>query len=195
MKLTIPFLICSLAFPGLLAAGDSHLFTSRDGTKTFRAELTGYDTLDKAVTVRRPNGHIQRFQAALLSEKDQEYVRERGPLLAAMACLEISCDMDRGKSKKSREGQWEHKQTPYNYTISLKNTRNNYLDDVSVDYVIFCERNPKGSGTPTIEKIKGSKEVGMLLPVSTEDVATEKVVQNEWTDNPPIPRSGGGGGG
>ena len=195
MKLTIPFLICSLALLGPLAAGDSHAFTSRDGAKSFQAELTGYDIFSKMVTVRRPNGRVQRFKVALLSEKDQEYVRSKGPALAAMACLRISCDMDREKSEKSRKGNWERKQTPCSYTISLENTRNNYFDDVSIDYVIFCERNPKSGGGPTIEKTEGSKKIGMLLPVNTEHVTTEKVVLNSWTDNPPIPSGGSGGGG
>jgi len=179
---------------GPLSAGDSHTFTSRDGSKTFQAELDGYDSFNKLVTVRRPNGRVQRFKISLLSEKDQEYVQSAGPKLSAKAGLRISSDMNRGASTKSREGNWEHKKIPCDYTIAISNTRNEYIDDVTVDYTIFVERNPKKGGGPSIDTIKGSKAIGMLLRNYTEHITTTEVVLHEWRDNPPLPVGGGGGG-
>jgi len=164
---------------GPLSAEDSRTFTSRDGSKTFQAELTGYSTFNKMVTVRQANGRLLRFNINLLSEKDREYVESNGPKLT---------------SKKSMSGSWEHKEIPCHYTIAINNSRNELIDDAAVDYTIFVERNPKKGGS-SVETIHGSSDIGMILRNYTEHVTTSTVMLHEWRDNPPLPVGGGGGGG
>jgi hypothetical protein len=191
MKATLPLLICASMLAGPLSAEDSRTFTNRDGSKTFQAELTGYNSFNKMVTVRQANGRLLRFNISLLSEKDREYVEINGPKLTAKAGLRISCDMDRGASKKSMSGSWEHKEIPCHYTIAINNSRNELIEDAAVDYTIFVERNPKKGGS-SVETIQGSSTIGMILRNYTEHVTTSTVVLHEWRDNPPLPVGGGG---
>lgn len=51
-------------------------FRSADGKKTFVGVLTGYDMATGMVSVRKSDRRIMKFKIEMLSEEDQEYVRE-----------------------------------------------------------------------------------------------------------------------
>jgi hypothetical protein len=58
------------------ATPEKRIFHSADGKKSFRAVLTQYDQETGMVSVRKSNGRTTKFKIELLSEEDQDYVKE-----------------------------------------------------------------------------------------------------------------------
>ena len=160
-----------------------------------KGRLLEFGALNETVVVRRADGRVVKFKIGLLSEEDQDYVRSRGPLLTAAKGLSVSADLDRMKSAKTQKGRWTQITTPYSYQIELENSLDKVIEGASIEYVIFCERNRKDSTKPAIERIEGSTEISMILAQDEENVTTTEIVLEEWSDNPPIPSGGRGGGG
>ncbi|MCF7733372.1 MAG: sialate O-acetylesterase [Akkermansiaceae bacterium] len=66
------------ATPKPAAPAPAHLFRNTDGSKTFKAQLQGYDPKTNRVTVRRENGNVSSFDLKLLHPDDQEFVTSSG---------------------------------------------------------------------------------------------------------------------
>ena len=191
-RLTVSLALVALSV-GSVLAGEFHKFTSADGSKSFNGVLLGYHQAAKAVTVRHQRGKVMTFKIFFLSKEDQEYVKEKAPMLAAAEGLSIDTDMNRKKAGEANAGQWICEKTDYSYDVSIDNRLPSDLGEVDFEYSIFVERDRRDA-EKTTEVITGSHSVSSFLGSGSESFTTSTVTLENWSDNPPIPSGGGGGG-
>ncbi len=143
-------------------------FQNADETKSFYAELTGYDEKTKRVTVRNKAGRKQSFSIEILSEDDRTYVKENAKRLAVGESISISLRKFQDKSEKQLEPRIENRVAPSGYTISLNNRSKSSFTNLTLNYTLYYtvqdylspERTPKQvSGTLTCEEITSRETV------------------------------------
>lgn len=130
------FIIGCLCFCVTTLSAELHNFKSADGSKTFSAELIGYDPKTKMVTVILQR-NTQNFSIDLLSEDDQKYVIEKGKQLAAIKNILITTKKFRGNSEKKTSGRVEDRVAPSGYVISLNNRSAYDFKNLEVRYTIY----------------------------------------------------------
>lgn len=126
-----------LAFAHLSASAELRRFQSKDKTKSFFAELTGYDAKTKRVTVRMKNRRLSTFPIDILSEGDQEYVVANGRRLAIGNDIRLSLRKFQDKSVKKLRPRITDRVYPSGYTISLSNRAKRSFKDISIRYTLY----------------------------------------------------------
>lgn len=101
MKKTIQLLIAaSLISTGALQA---RIWTSSDGAKTFNGDLKSYDEATGKVTVYKGLKQVS-FDAAMLSEADQKWLKENKPEEKAVSSSTSTADAGKIGKKLQVEG-------------------------------------------------------------------------------------------
>lgn len=190
-RLTI-FLLATVLATGVGLAEDLHKFTSADGAKSFLGTLMDVNGKSQTVKVRHQQGKIMSFKMSLLSTADQDYIKERAPILAAGQGLQVDTDMNRKSGTKKAAGTWLCEKNHYSFDVSIENTRPEAIDSVECDYSIFIERERRDVENQT-EVITGTHTISSFLGQSDEFFTTSEATLENWSDNPPIPSGGGGG--
>ncbi len=187
-------LLLLACLPLTSAFGEVRTYTSKDGQKTFRGELIGYDAATKKAKMRLPRGKIMEFQVTLLSKEDQKHVETQAPILQAQKSLSVETKhySKRTGKNKPAQGQWHFEKYDHNYIITIENSRDEMLKDVEVEYTFFIERNRREYQNK-IEKVTGSGSIDLVLANGTETVTTKSANLELWSDNPVMPTGGGGG--
>ena len=193
MKRLSIWLLAAAFATGIGSAEELRKFTSADGSRTFLGTLMGVNSKAQTVKVRHKQGKIMTFKMSLLSPSDQEYVKERAAILAAGEDLRIDTDMNRKSGTKSEQGTWLCEKNHYSYDIAIENTGDETISEVDFEYSIFIERERRNVDK-TVEIVTGSHSVSSFLGRSDEFFSTSEVTLENWSDNPPIPSGGGGGG-
>lgn len=192
MKLLPILLVVCLPITSLF--GEMRTYHSKDGKKTFRGELIGYDASSKKVKMRMSRGKVIEFASSVLSEEDQEYVSAQGPVIKAQKSLSVETKHASKRTAKNKpaQGQWHFEKYDHNYTITLENSRDNNLKDVEVEYEFYIERNRR-EYQGKIEKISGSTTIDLVVANAKESITTKSANLESWSDNPVMPSGGGGG--
>ncbi|MCP5534957.1 MAG: hypothetical protein H7A51_01850 [Akkermansiaceae bacterium] len=157
-------------------------FQNADETKSFFAELTGYDTKTKQVSVRLKNGRRSTFSIDILSEDDKKYVTVNGPRLAIGNDIRVTLKDFKEKSKKVLEPRIENRVYPSGYTISLSNRAKETHTDITINYTLYYgvqdylkpERTrQEKSGSLSCEKI--ASQATVTLKTETVDIVSGKL--------------------
>lgn len=135
-KLLTLSLIAGLMFP---VSAEMRRFQNADQTKSFYAELTGFDAKTNRVTVRTKMGRSKTFMIEILSEEDQKYVKENGKRLAVGNGINLSLKKFQEKSVKQLETRTVNRVAPSGYTISLKNRTKNEFSELTLNYTLYYE--------------------------------------------------------
>ncbi|MDB4730122.1 hypothetical protein OAF58_01415 [bacterium] len=161
---------------GGFAQAELHKFTSKDGSKSFEAELTHYVPNQKLVEVRRESGKVMKFKMAVLSEDDQKYVMKRAPVLKVAKDLKVSAKIQIGKKKVVKAKPTKRTTIPKSYRVTFRNTSNLKMEDLEVEYELHWVRD-NGSGRKGEEKVvaKGSTLVSAVFPRQDLSFNTEAV--------------------
>ena len=177
-----------------LASGEMRTYTSADGKKSFRGELLSYEEKSSKVQVRTSKGRVVTFSEKLLSEEDREFIKSQGPVLQARKSLSVKSKHASKRTAKNKppEGEWCYEKYDHWYQISVGNSRQKLMKDVEVHYTFFVERNRR-EYEGKIEVIEGSATIDLILANSEEQITTKKVNLELWSDNPVMPKGGGGG--
>ena len=192
MKRIATILLCAVFGCGTGLADELHRFTSADGSKSFRGTLMEFDSNSNSVKVLHQQGKVMSFKMSLLSGKDQEYIKERAPILAAVKGLRIDTDMNRKTGTTRAAGDWLCETALYSYDVMLENTLTEAIEGVEFEYSIFIERERRNVENRT-EVVSGSHSISTFLGYGDENFTTTEVTLENWSDNPPIPSGGGGG--
>ncbi|MFT6182459.1 MAG: hypothetical protein ACJAQT_001250 [Akkermansiaceae bacterium] len=191
----IPAIIMVALLPITTLLGEMRTYHSKDGSKTFKGELISYDSSSKKVKMRTSRGKVMEFTTSVLSEKDQEYIAEQGPVLTAQKSLSVDTKHASKRTAKNKpaQGQWYCEKYDHNYTVVLENSRDEHLKEVEVEYSFYVERNRR-EYQGKIEKISGTTTIDLVLANAKESITTKSANLELWSDNPIMPSSGGGGG-
>jgi len=166
----------------LTAIAEMRRFQKADETKSFYAELTGYDTSTQIVTVRLKAGRTQSFKIDILSKDDQAYIKENGKRLGVGNNINITLRRFQGKSEKKVEPLIVNRVSPSGYTITLNNRSKSQYTDITVNYTLYYavqdylspERTPKEqTGTLQCKKIMSKDTV--YLKTDTVDIVSGKL--------------------
>lgn len=174
-----------LALPA--SALEKRVFTSADGTKTFEGVLNDYNAKAQTVKITKKGARILNVKMSLLSEKDQEYIREKGPALAAAKAIRIDLDVYKDKPTTTRGSSTRTVTTPAGYEIELRNWTKNDVEDVEVRYTIFHRKGAE-NGPGSIAQTKGSMFVSTVFANTQETNRTDPINLTRYTRQ----KSGGG---
>ena len=172
----------SLAAPAL----EKREFWNADKTKSFQATLVDYATKTKTVTVRKPGGREINFKIDTLSEEDQEYIKEKAPILAAARGITTSISDFTGDKTHSKGKTIRLTTTQAGYNITLTN-RSQKIENITVRYTIFYKKD-KEKGASDIVKKQGSYDISTLFRNEQDTRQTETVSLERYIRKP----SGGG---
>jgi hypothetical protein len=157
-------------------------FQNAEETKSFFAELTGYDAQTKRVTVRLKTGRTKVFTIDILSEDDKKYVLANGKRLAIGNDIRVSVDDYKEKTKKAYEPLIENRVYPSGYSITLSNRAKKTHTDITINYTLYYavqgyvkpeRKREEKSGTLTCEKITAQGTV--TLKTETVDIISGKL--------------------
>lgn len=112
-------------------------FQNAEQTKSFYAELTGYDAKTKRVTVKLKNGRAQSFSIDILSEDDKKYILENGKRLAVGNDIRVSMKDFNDKYKKVHKPRTEDRVYPSGYTITLSNRAKQIFENITLNYTLY----------------------------------------------------------
>ena len=173
MKRTILalFTIAALAAPAL--ALEKRTFTSADGSKTFEGRLMDFDAKSSTVVVRKGMRNM-KFNLALLSEKDREYVKENGNALAAANAIRLDFDLWKGKPDTNKTDSERTTTTPAGYDIEVRNWTKKNIENVEIQYTIFHRKDAE-NGPGSISQTEGSFFVSTLFAGQDRPSKTDPV--------------------
>lgn len=191
------------------ASAEMRRFQNADETKSFYAELIGYDQANKRVTIRLKTGRKQTFTLEILSKDDQKYIQENGNRLAVGNDIRISLKRFQGKSEKKIAPRIVDRVAPSGYTITLDNRAKNDFSDITINYTLYYavqdylkpERTLKEkTGTLVCKKIMAKEKLtlitetveivsGKLEPVIT--YRTKKDANGQSYQEPHVDKPGG----
>lgn len=169
--------------------------SSNDKSKSFEAELTGYDPIKKMVSVTLKSGKAKRFSLALLSEEDQKYVRAHAVILAVGRDVDITFKEAQGDVTRTNKGLIRSRSTPTSYAITVYNRSDQIIKDLEVRYSFYyCVGSSSASGPRHSPKVqKGTLNYPKLFGKYNETRKTSEVViirESKKGVSPPV--SGGG---
>lgn len=175
--------ICTLLIITCLSvSAEIRRFQNKDKTKSFFAELTGYDTKTKRVTVRMKNGRTSTFLIDVLSKEDQEYVEANGKRLAIGNDIRLSLRKFQDKSKKKLEPRIVNRVYPSGYTVTLNNRSKKTYKGITINYTLYYgvqgylkpeRKQEEKAGTLTCEKITSQQTLS--LNTETVDIISGKL--------------------
>jgi len=150
-------------------------FQNADETKSFYAELVGFDEPNNRVTVKLKTGRKKTFLLELLSKDDQDYVKENGKRLAVGNDLRVSLKRFQGKSEKRLAPRIVDRVAPCGYTISLNNRANNEFSDITINYTLYYAVQDYLKPERTLQEKSGTLECKKILSRATHALLTETV--------------------
>ncbi|BDS06202.1 hypothetical protein NT6N_12420 [Oceaniferula spumae] len=122
-----------------VSQAEQRRFQNKEETKSFFAELNGYDAKTKIVTVRMSNGRQQRFPIDILSDDDQKYVLENARRLAIGNEIRVTLRKFQDKSKKELKERIVDRVSPSGYEVSLNNRAKRTFKDIKLNYTLYYE--------------------------------------------------------
>ncbi len=177
-----PLTLAVMALLCLNINAELRRFQNADETKSFFAELTGYDAQTKRVSVRLKNGRTQVFTIDLLSEDSKKYVLANGKRLAIGNDIRVSINDFKEKTKKAYEPLIENRVYPSGYKISLSNRAKKTHTNITINYTLYYavqgyvkpgRKREEKTGTLTCEKITAQGTV--TLKTETVDIISGKL--------------------
>jgi len=177
-----PLTLAVMALLCLNISAELRRFQDAAETKSFFAELTGYDAQTKRVSVRLKNGRTKVFSIDLLSEDDKTYVLANGKRLAIGNDIRVSLNDFKEKTKKAYEPLIENRIYPSGYTISLSNRAKKTHTNITINYTLYYavqgyvkpeRKREEKTGTLTCEKVTAQGTV--TLKTETVDIITGKL--------------------
>ena len=139
--LPVLFLAVAVLSSGQARAGEIEIreFVSKDGEKSFWGTLTNYDPDAGMVTVVRDRKSI-KFSEDLLSEEDQEWVKEQYEFMKVRSNVKIRVNSKHGSRKVAKtSGQKSISSSKY-FDIQITNSGDS-VSDLRVEYEIHVSRN------------------------------------------------------
>lgn len=167
-------------------------FTSPDG-RTLQAEIVSFNGKLGKVTLKLANGRIRRVEPSRFVEEDQKYIKEWASLdgFRNKTFFKISCSKDMvekwkdniegrvsyggGSSEKATVGEMKFEK--YAYNLLLENRNDVPLENIEVEYCIFCKQKGKGqweSGTDWFQKENKGTLAIKKLPAKSKKTLTTK---------------------
>lgn len=179
--------------PFSMVSAEMRTYHSKDGKKTFRGDLYGYEAKTKIVEMRMGRGKIMKFPLGVLSEEDQKYVLKQAPVLLAKKSIRVETKHQSKRTAKNKPnpGQWHFEKYDHSYEVTVQNFRDKHLDQVDVEYVFYIERNRR-EYQGRIDKVSGSETLKLLVANTKETITTKTANLELWSDNPILPGGGGG---
>lgn len=172
LKLLALFLLLCL---NLTVTAEMRRFQNADETKSFYAELTGYDTSTEIVTVRLKAGQTQSFKLNILSKDDQTYIKENGNRLGVGSNIRITLKRFQGKSEKKLEPRTVNRVSPSGYTITLYNRSKSRYSDITINYTLYYAVQDYVSPKRTHKEEKGTLECKKIMSKETVYLKTDTV--------------------
>ena len=202
-----------LALFALRAGAELREFRLPDG-RSIQAEIMSYNgKLDKVV-LRLENKSIKKVKPGIFVKEDQEYIHEWAKLdgFRNKAFFKISCQknlvekwkdeidekVSYGGGNTEKENIGELKFEKFAYKLLLENRNTVPLENVEVEYCIFCKEKGKGKWRKSTdwfsEATTGSITVEKLPAKKKKTVVTDPVVigRQEITGDVYNGRTGGG---
>lgn len=177
-----PLTLAVMALLCLNIDAELHRFQNADETKSFFAELTGYDAQTKRVSVRLKNGRTQVFTIDLLSDDGKKYVLANGKRLAIGNDIRVTIDDYKEKTKKAYKPLIENRVYPCGYTITLSNRAKKTHTNITINYTLYYavqgyvkpeRKREKKTGTLTCKKVTAQGTV--TLKTETVDIISGKL--------------------
>ena len=139
-------LLTALVLTALLSTGaraELRKFISADGEKSFWGELTNYDPKENKVFTKTKKGRTLAFSADLLSEEDQEWVKEQYEILKVGRFVRINARSRHGDREiKKSEGKKSINTSKY-FDIEIANASSEEVSDLTVEYEIHITQGGK----------------------------------------------------
>lgn len=174
------------------ASQEWRTFSSLDGTRTFKGQLTAFDTSSSTVTVLKSDRKRISFKLDVISEEDQEYVLENSSKLAPDLSLKIRFEELRDRQGTTRSSETRTTNHESGYTIYLNSYSPSLVKEAEVEYLMIY-RKDSVSGDSNDIVVKGT-DIVEIPPNSSASVETETVeLVNYYKAGQPIGSAGGGG--
>lgn len=186
----------SLFFIGLgimaHASQEWRTFSSSDGTRTFKGQLTAFDDSSSTVTVLKADRKRFSFKIDVISEADQEYVLENYSKLAPDLNLKIRFEESRDRKGTTRGVDSRTTNHESGYIIYLNSYSPTLVKEAEVEYLMIYRKDAVEEDSNDIV-VKGS-DIVEIPPNSSASVETETVdLVNYYKAGQPIGSTGGGG--
>ncbi|MCU0795961.1 MAG: hypothetical protein MUF31_08515 [Akkermansiaceae bacterium] len=172
LKAVASFLLCLIL--SIPARADLRRFQSADGTRDFTGELVGYDPKTEMVSVKM-QGRVASFKLSLLSEDDQEYVKEQGEVLALVNQIEITLTEYRGKPTKKEEDRIVDRIYPSGYEVRLSNRSRQTFENLEFTYTVYYGEQDYLKEERKTRELEGKMKCSLLAPLRTDTLQTEPV--------------------
>jgi hypothetical protein len=149
-------------------------FTSADGGRSFKGQLVAFDKGTETVTVMNAKRQRLSFKIDVISDEDQDYVKENADKLPPDAKLKISFDelFDRTYFQRGAENT-KTKTYDGGYTIHVNSYTPRLVSEAEVEYVMIY-RKDQVDGNHSDMIVRGSETV-VIPPNSSASVDTETV--------------------
>jgi len=174
MKRTLIILLGCAALVLPSAALEKRIFKNADESKSFEGVLTDYNVGKGMVTVRMTGTRSSSFKLSLLSEGDQEYVKENANALAASKALRLDFDLYKDKAVKEKTATQKTTTTPAGYEIAVRNWSDQDIEDIEINYTIFHRKDAE-NGLGSITQTQGSFHISTLFKKSEDPNKTDPV--------------------
>lgn len=189
MKTALIILFLGLGITGH-ADQEWRTFTSAEGGRTFKGQLTAFDEELDTVTVRNSNRQEVSFKMDLISKDDRDYVIENADKLPPDANLQIRFETLNERKDAKRGSDTRTKTYEGGYKISVNSYTPRTIKDVEVEYVMIY-RKDKVDGNYNDAVVKGSKTV-VVPSNSSVSIETETVDLVNYYKASKLVASGGG---
>lgn len=189
MKKILSLMIFGLAVTGH-ASQEWRTFTSADGGRTFKGQLTAFDSDSNTVTVLNSSMERISFKMDLVSEDDRDYVIENSSKLAPDFNLQIRFETSRERKDAKRGGDSRTTTHDGGYSIYVNSFTPQFIKEAEVEYVMIY-RKDKVSGGSTDEVLKGSESIA-LPSNSSATVQTDTVDLVNFYKAGKVSKTGGG---
>ncbi len=155
------------------ASQEWRTFSSVDGTRTFKGQLTAFDTSSSTVTVLKSDQKRITFKIDVISEEDQEYVLDNASKLAPDLNLRIRFEELRDRKGTTRGDESRTTNHEGGYTIYLNSFSPTLVKEAEVEYLMIYRKDAVTGDSNDIV-VKGS-DIVEIPPNSSASVETETV--------------------
>ncbi len=149
--------------------------------RSIRGKIMRYDAKKNVVTIQRDNRQQATIPLTMLSEKDQDYVRQWDFNKVFLSASSFKIEAKRKKMKDGDGGYSGYnsakKVENYGYEVTLQNRSTSTLENLELEYCIYYEQEEyKRGGEARKEGVRyGKLDVGTLLPKSERELVTKPV--------------------
>lgn len=159
----------------LEASAEMRRFQNAEQTKSFYAELVGFDKKTKRVRVRMKNGKKQVFAIELLSEEDQKYISENADRLAVGNEMRVSMRKYQDRSVKKTAERIVDRVAPCGYNITLNNGAKTPFTNITINYTLYYAVQDYLNPKRELKEKKGTLICPKILARETLTLKTEPV--------------------